>query len=98
MTQHAYAFLGSRLHLVLEEKIADGYNRFVDAFDKAQFDYRKDNGFPWNPSSPLEIDCTPEDNAAWNAVGSIINLMCEVNGTGLDIPQAECTSVYLVRI
>lgn len=98
MTQPTYSFLGTRLHLVLEEKIADGYNRFVDAFDKAQFDYRKEYGFPWNPNAPLEIDSTLEDNAAWNAVGSIINLMCEVNGGSLDLSEAECTSVYLVRI
>jgi hypothetical protein len=35
--QHTYSLYGSPLHLILEEKVADGYNRvhlgFIEAYD-----------------------------------------------------------------
>jgi hypothetical protein len=96
--QHTYSFLGSPLHLVLEEKIAEGYNRFTDAFLAGQKLFKQQNGRPWTPEEPLYMEFTQEDQDAYDAVGKLINLLVEINGGGIDIPEEQCTSDHLVRV
>jgi hypothetical protein len=97
--QHAYAVFGSRLHLVLEESVADAYNRFTDAFMQAQTNHMQEHGTQWDPETePLLIKFAEDDKRIWSAVGNIINQLIELNGGGLELWPDECTSDYLVRL
>lgn len=96
--QFVYSWMGSPLHLVLEEDIANGYNRFQEAFFQAQVNHKALNGSEWKPNEPLRIVFEYKDKAAWDAVGTLINLLIEINGGGLDIPEEQCTSDFLVKL
>ena len=96
--QSTYSFLGSPLHLILEDDIADGYNRSTQAFMDAQVAHRELTGNQWNPSDTLWMITNDEDQAAYAAVGSIINLLIKVNGGALDIQEESCTSDFLVKL
>lgn len=96
--QHTYSYLGSPLHLVLEDKIAEGYNRITDAFLNAQKLFREQHGVQWTPDLPLEMEFEQEDMDAYNQIGRIINLLVEINGGGIEITEEMCTSDHLVRV
>ncbi len=97
--QSAYSMYGSRLHLVLEDEVADAYNRCVDAFLEAQEVHKERTGIRWNPKTePIWINWNEEDQQIYEKIGNIINLLAEVNGGGLDIPEEEITSDYLVKL
>lgn len=96
--QHTYSYLGSPLHLVLEDEIADGYNRFHDAFMEAQFEYMERTHLEWAPDQPLNLRATKEDMESYDKVGRVINLLVEINGGGLEIPEDQCTSDHLIRV
>lgn len=98
MPQSVYSYLGSPLHLVLEDKIAEGFNRFHDAFTQAQIDHKERTGQKWSPDEPLLITTNYEDNRAYDQVGRVINLLVEINGGGLDIPEEQCTSDHLEKL
>lgn len=93
--QHTYSFLGSPLHLVLEDKIAEGYNRAVDAFVEAQFEYMERTHLEWTPDQPLNMRTSKEDMEAYSNIGRIINLLVEINGGAIDITEEQCTSDHL---
>ena len=95
--QSVYSFYGSPLHLVLEDEIAEGYNRVADAFLSAQEEHYAVNGTHWDPQTAIVLNLSDEDVKAYNAVGSVINLLCDING-GLDIPEDQCTSDKLVKL
>lgn len=96
--QHAYSYLGSRLHLVLEEEIAEGFNRVTDAFFAAQLKFKEEYGIQWTPDLPLNIATSEEDLDAYHKVGRVINLLAEINGDGIEISEEECTSDHLIRV
>ena len=96
--QHTYSYLGSPLHLVLEDKIAEGYNRITDAFLTAQKLFKEQYGVNWTPDLPIELEFEKEDMVAYDNVGRIINLLVEINGGGIDIPEEQCTSDHLIRV
>lgn len=97
--QSAYSWCGSRIHLVLKDEVADAYNRFQKAFFDAQTKHRETHGTQWDPmNEPLLIDYEENDKEIWDKIGNIINLMVEVNGGGLDIPEEEMTDDYLVKL
>lgn len=96
--QHFYSFCGSPLHLVLEDEIAEGYNRFIDAFQAGQKKFKEDNGYDWTPDKPFWMDYRPEDKVAYDKVGRVINLLVEINGGGLDITEEQCTSDHMIRV
>lgn len=98
MSQSYYSFYGSPLHLILEDDLADGYNRAAKAFMDAQVAHKERTGTQWNPDEPLWILTNDEDQAAFAAVGRIITLLVEVNGGGLEIPEEVCTSDFLVKL
>jgi len=97
--QSAYSLYGSRIHLVLNDDVADAYNRANDAWLKAQKDHEIRTGSKWNPKNEsLLIDWTDAEQKAFNGIARIMNLIIEVNGEGLDIPEEEITSDYLVKL
>lgn len=96
--QYTYSFLGSPLHLVLKDEIAEGYNRFVDSFLAAQELFAEEYGVKWTPELPIEPKIRRGDVDAYNNVGRVINLLVEINGGALDISEEQCTSPYLIRI
>jgi hypothetical protein len=96
--QHTYSYHGSSLHLVLEDKIAEGYNRITDAFLAAQKLFKEEYGVNWTPDIPLEMVFEQEDMDSYNKVGRIINLLVEINGGGIDITEEQMTSDHLVRV
>jgi hypothetical protein len=96
--QSAYSWMGSRLHLILEDDIARAYNRAQEAWYGAQENHKKVHGKEWEPENePLLIDMTDEERKAWNDIAKIINLLGEING-GLDIPEEELTSDHLEKV
>lgn len=98
MTQSAYSWMGTRIHLVLDDDVAALYNQAQDCFLEAQINHRKVHGSKWNPDQPLEIAAPKGAFEAWNQIASIINLISKVNGGTLDIPGSEVTSNYLIKL
>jgi hypothetical protein len=96
--QHFYSYLGSPLHLIFEENIADGYNRTIDAFMAAQKKFKEEYGIQWTPDLPLELHVADEDLASYHKVGEVINLLCKINGDGIEVTEEMCTSDHLVRL
>ena len=96
--QHVYSYLGSSLHLVLEDEIAEGFNRTHDAFMEAQFEYMERTHIQWTPDQPLKMRVTQEDMDSYHKVGRVINLLVEINSGGLNIPEEQCTSDHLIRV
>jgi hypothetical protein len=96
--QHAYSWLGSRIHLVLEEDVADAYNRHVEEFVNAQIRHEKLHGSKWTPDQPLMMNLSKKDFEVYDKLADILNQLIELNGGGLDIPEEECTSDGFVRL
>jgi hypothetical protein len=89
--------MGTRIHLVLEDEIAEAYNRATDAFFKAQEDYNETHDQKWG-GGQIVIGFEREgDMEVWNGIAKVINTIIEVNGP-LDIPESEVTSDYLVKL
>lgn len=98
MAQYTYSWMGSPLHLVLEEDLANAYNRAQEAFSEAQRRYKFRNGTEWTGLEPLLMNWTPEEQKAWNDIAGLINLLIEINGGGLDIPEEQCTTDFFVKL
>lgn len=98
MAQSYYSFYGSRLHLILEDEIAEAYNRVAAEFIEAQVRHEQIRGVKWNPDEPLLMKTNDKDQEAYKKVGDVIRLLCEINGSGLDIPEEECTHDGLVKL
>lgn len=98
MTQSTYSWMGSPLHLVFEDDIANAYNRAQDAFKEAQREYKARTGSEWTGHEPILMNWTPEEQSAWNNVAALVNLLIEINGGSLDIKEEDCTSDYLVKV
>jgi hypothetical protein len=98
MTQSVYSWMGTPLHLVLVDDFADAYNRALDAFLKAQHDYEARYGQKWTGREDIVIDWTDEEMSAFNGIGEIINTIVKVQGEGIDIPEDQVTSDYLVKL
>lgn len=98
MAQFVYSWMGSPLHFVLEEELANAYNRAQEAFFEAQQHFKLKNGTEWTGREMIEMDWTSEEQKAWNAIASVINLLIKINGGGLDIPEEQCTTDFLVKL
>jgi hypothetical protein len=96
--QNVYSWMGSRLHLVLEDEVADAYNRAQDAFMEAQRNYKATTGKDWTGAEPMWMNWTDQEQTAWNSIAGIINNLVKLNGGALDIKEDELTSEYLVKI
>lgn len=96
--QSAYSFYGSRLHLILEDDVAEGYNRNAKAFYDAQINHKERTGTKWNPLEPLWMVTNDADQKAYDDVARLMNLLIEINGGSLEITEEEMTSDYLVKL
>lgn len=98
MSQSTYAYLGSRLHLVLDDDLAHNYNNAMTRYINAQSNYEVIHGTPWDPTEPLGLSWTEDELHAWDKVARLINLLIEINGGTLEIMPEECTSNMLVQL
>jgi len=96
--QSVYSFYGSRLHLILEDEVAERYNRFLECWYEAQHNHHQYHEKPWKPLTTLSIKCDPEDVKVFNQIGEIINKLGEINGGGLNIPEEEMTEEGLIKV
>ncbi len=96
--QSAYSWMGSRLHLVLEDDVADTWNQAQDAFFAAQKRHEAVHGTKWTGDEPLEIYWSNDSAEIWNKIADLINLLIEMNGGELDILEEEITSDYLIKL
>lgn len=96
--QSLYSWMGTRLHLILEDDFADKYNRAQKAFFEAQMTHVERTHQQWLGHETLLIPWTDEEWKAFDDMARIINLLCEVNGGSLDIKQEDITSDYLVKL
>jgi hypothetical protein len=99
MPQSVYSYLGSPLHLILEDEIAEGFNRFHDAFIQAQKTHFETHGRKWDPvTEPIFMVFTEEDQEAYDKVAQLINLLSEINGGGISISEEQITSDHLEKL
>lgn len=97
--QSYYSLYGSQIVLLLEDEIAEAYNRAVDSFYEAQKQHQMVTGKKWNPKTePLLIAYDKKEVAAHDAIGELVRLMCKINGGGLDLPEEDTPSDYLVKL
>lgn len=92
--QSTYSFYGSQLHLILEDEVAERYNRVSEAL--ANVDAKAIQANPDNQFWLSGIDGA--DMAAWNAIAELINKLIEINGGSLDIPEEEMPYNHLVKL
>lgn len=98
MTQSVYSWMGSPLHLVLDDEFVILYNRAADKFLSAQTEFRARTGSSWNGNDPLEATWTQEEIAAFNKMADLVNFMVEFNGGSLHITEEQITSDFLVKL
>lgn len=97
MSQSAYSYNGTRIHLVIDDDVAEAYNQAQDAFFAAQRLHKEWHGSDWNYTMPLSINWTDKQAKAWNNVAAVINAMCALNADGIAVAD-EMTSDYLVKL
>ena len=99
MSQSYYSWCGTRLHLLIEDDVAEAYNQANDAYVEAQRKHKEIHGTEWNPvEDHLAIDWTPEQRLAWNKIADVINALVRTNGGLLNIGEEEMTSHYLIKL
>ena len=92
--QSIWSFYGSKLHLVLDDEVAERYNRVSVAFANADTSALQDN--PENYIWLSGVDS--KDMEAWNAIADLINKLIEINGGSLDIPEEDMPYNCLVKV
>ena len=97
--QSYYSWMGSPLHLILNDDFAAAYNRAQAAFFQAQKDHLARTGSPWDPvNEQLLIHWTPEESSAFDKIAVFMNSYVELNGGGLNITEEQMTSDFLVKL
>lgn len=96
--QSVYSWMGTDIHLVLEDDFANDYNRAQEAFFSAQIVHKTATGSVWNGRGPLQITWTKKEELAFDKVGKLINLLIDMNGGSLNITEEQCTSDFLVKL
>ena len=92
--QSTYSFYGSKLHLILEDEVAERYNRVSVAFANVNAEELQAN-----PDKPFWLKGIEDvDMEAWNGVADVINKLIEINGGSLDIPEEEILYNCLVKL
>ena len=98
MSQSAYSWMGTRIHLVLEDDFANAYNRAQEGFFQAQRDFEAQHGTKWTGFERIGMPWTNEELNAWNGIADVINLLVKLNGGSLNIPESEVTSDFLIKL
>lgn len=93
--QSVYSFLGSPLHLILEDDVADGYNEIATAL--AGRDLKTYIIRDGDVRHSL-MYASPGATASYNAIADLINKLCEINGGSLDIDPDEMPHIHLVKV
>jgi len=97
--QSYYSYMGSPLHLILEDELAEAFNRRLKQFFDAQIQHLETHGRKWDPETePLLMAKDDEAQEAYDKVGRVINLLVEINGGGLHIPEEQLPDDYLVKL
>ena len=96
--QSTYSVYGTRLHLILEDHIAETYNSAIQAFFDAQKNHLERTGSEWIFTEPLLINWTEEESTVYDKFAVIMNLLVELNGGSLDLKEEDCTSDFLVKL
>lgn len=99
MTQSYYSWMGTPLHLILDDDFAAAYNRAQAAFFQAQKDHLARTGSHWDPiNEHLLIHWTDEEQSVFDQFAVFMNSYIELNGGSLHITDEEMTSNYLVKL
>ena len=97
--QSYYSLYGSRIVLLLEDEVAEAYNRAVDSFYEAQNQHRKVTGIKWNSDTePLLVAYKKRDVDAHDKIGALVQLMSKINGGGLALTEEDTPSDYLIKL
>ena len=96
--QSYYSWSGTRIHLLLEDDLADAYNRAHKKFSESQIFHEETWGTKWTPDQLLLMNWTDEEDKAWHAIADVINLLVKINGGSLSITEEETTSDYLIKL
>jgi hypothetical protein len=92
--QSTYSFYGSQLHLVLDDEVAERYNRVSVAF--ANVDAKAVQA---NPTNTIWLEGIQDgDMEAWNAIADLMNKLIEINGGHLDIAEEEMPYNCLMKL
>lgn len=96
--QSVYSWMGTDIHLVLEDDFANDYNRAQEAFFTAQIIHKTATGSAWNGRGPLQMNWTEKEFQAFDKVGKFINLLIDMNGGSLNLTEEQMTSDFLVKL
>ena len=92
--QSIWSFYGSKLHLVLDDEVAERYNRVSKAFANVDAE-----ALQKNPEGCFWLEGVDnKDLEAWNAIADLINKLIEINGGSLDIPEEDMPYNCLVKV
>lgn len=92
--QSVWSFYGSKLHLVLDDEVAERYNRVSVAFANADT-----SAIQKNPENYIWLSgVDSKDMEAWNAIADLINKLIEINGGSLYIPEEDMLYNCLVKV
>jgi hypothetical protein len=97
-SQSLYSVFGSPLQIILDDGIAERYNRFINEFLDAQVRYEQKHGKLWGPDKPLPMITNKRDHGAYDIVAKLMNYMIGINGGNLDLPEEQCTSDFLEKL
>lgn len=82
--QHIYSFCGSPIHLMLEDDVADAYNRVASLTEADLKVFNISNG-----ETKHVLVAEEEDVAVYNAIADIINKLCEINGGTIHLQEED---------
>lgn len=82
--QSYYSFYGSPLHLILEDEIAESYNRVSKNM--------------YESNGNVLVCASDADIKNYSKVADIINKLIEINGGLLEIAEEEMPLNYLVKL
>jgi hypothetical protein len=99
MATYMYSYNGSVVHLLLNENLANAYNRAMTSWFQAQKDFEEIHGRKITADEvikgKLRISVSEEEGLAWNKIACIINGMIN---DGLTLKEEDCTSIYLEKL
>lgn len=98
MSQSVYSWMGTDIHLVLEDDVADNFNRAQDAFMEAQKNFKTTTGKNWTGTEALWMNWTMDEQRAWNGIAAIINQLADLNHGSIEIMEEDMTTTYLVKL
>lgn len=96
--QYMYSYFGSRLHLLLDEEVANTWNRAQQKFFDAQTNHKERTGRDWTQNETLAIDWTKEEATVWNGFSEFMNHYIAFAGGHLEIREEDMTEDFLIKV